>query len=131
MTECEASVRGATSEELPAVMNVLDGAMLDVEVEFVRNRTPGEVLVAVEDGRILGALVLDGDEIVAVAVRPGRRGQGIGSALVEAVTEGRGRLVAEFDTRLRPFYEPLGFDVVTVDGERCLGVRRTASESTE
>ena len=43
--------------------------------------------------------VLDGEEILAVAVRRRRRGQGIGSALVEAAGDRREELVAEFDDR--------------------------------
>jgi GNAT superfamily N-acetyltransferase len=43
--------------------------------------------------------VLDGEEILAVAVRRRRRGQGIGSALVEAALEDRDELVAGFDDR--------------------------------
>lgn len=126
------SVREATLDELPAVMGVLDGAMLDVGAERVRNRTPGDVLVAVAgadgpgDGRILGALVLDGDEVEAVAVRRRRRGQGIGTALVEAAADGRGALIAEFDAAARPFYEALGFEIERVgdgDSERFRGHR--------
>lgn len=117
------SVRAATLDDLPAVMGVLDGANLEVGAERVRHRTPEEVLVATEGGRILGALVLDGDEVEAVAVRPGRRGQGIGSALVCAAAERRGRLVAEFDDRVRPFYEALGFEIDEGDDGRLRGVR--------
>jgi len=43
--------------------------------------------------------VLDGEEILAVAVRRRRRDQGIGSALVEAAGDRREELVAEFDDR--------------------------------
>lgn len=59
-------------------------------------------------------------EIVAVAVRPGRRGQGIGSALVSAAASRREELVAGFDSDVRPFYESLGFEV-ECEGDRCRG----------
>jgi GNAT superfamily N-acetyltransferase len=107
-------IREAAGEDLPAVMNVLDGAALEIDVETVRAGIDGDgTLVAVSDdgGRVLGAVVLDGGHVVAVAVRRRRRGQGLGSALLEAAAERRERLVAEFDADLRPFYEGLGFAV--------------------
>ena len=147
-------VRPAREDELPAVMNVIDGALLEVDAEAVAERLGDDaVLVAVEDGRVLGACVVVADDLTgtgrpefvgpeardvradvgahlaAVAVRPGRRGGGIGSSLVAAAADRWGPLSATYDARLRSFYEPLGFDVVAVDGERCLGVRRTAGES--
>ncbi len=112
------AVREATVRDLPDVMNVLDGAVLDVDAGAVRERIADDaVLVAVAgDGeRVLGALVLSGHRIDAVAVRRRRRGQGIGSALVEAAGERRDRLTAEFDADLRPFYEGLGFTVEPTD----------------
>jgi GNAT superfamily N-acetyltransferase len=105
-------VREATREERPAVLNVLDGAMLATDGVGERIAA-GAVLVAVaENGeRVLGALVLDGTHIEAVAVRRRRRGQGIGTALVEAAADRRERLTAEFDADVRPFYEHLGFSI--------------------
>jgi GNAT superfamily N-acetyltransferase len=103
-------VRVARPDEHPSVMNVLDGAMLDVGADRVAADAT-TTLVACEAGRVLGALVLDGEEILAVAVRRSRRGQGIGSALIEAAGTRRERLVAEFRDRERPFYESLGFEI--------------------
>nr|WP_276261663.1 GNAT family N-acetyltransferase [Haloglomus sp. DT116] len=96
-------------------------AALEVDREAVM-AGEREVLVAVTDGRVLGALVLDGERIEAVAVRPGRQGQGIGSGLVAAAAAHRERLVAEFDAKLRHFYENLGFDAETEGEQRCRGV---------
>ncbi|GAA3871024.1 GNAT family N-acetyltransferase [Haloarcula argentinensis] len=102
-------------------MNVLDGAVLSIAVETVRaGAEDGSTLVAMSgdnetDGRVLGALVLDGIHIEAVAVRRRRRGQGIGTALVEAALGRRDRLTAEFDADVRPFYEALGFDTEPLD----------------
>nr|WP_254833078.1 GNAT family N-acetyltransferase [Haloglomus salinum] len=81
-----------------------------------------EVLVAVTDGRVLGALVLDGERIEAVAVRPGRQGQGIGSGLVAAASARRERLVAEFDRKVRDFYQSLDFDIEGLGESRYRGV---------
>ncbi|QLD86240.1 GNAT family N-acetyltransferase [Natronomonas halophila] len=118
MTDTE--VRIARDDEESTVRSICNAAMLEVPEAAVRE---GTVLVAVEGDRILGALVLDGEEIEAVAVRPGRRGQGIGAALVEAAAERRGELTAGFDSGVRPFYEALGFEVECEDG-RCRGVLR-------
>lgn len=120
----DVSIRPATVDDLPAVMTVFDAAVLETDVETVRSAIDRDgVLVAVAEDRVLGALLLVGDEIEAVAVRRNRRGQGIGSALVVAATERRDRVVAEFDPRVRPFYESLGFEVEpTDDPERYRGV---------
>ncbi|WP_049997937.1 GNAT family N-acetyltransferase [Halococcus sediminicola] len=110
-------VRTARPADLPAVMNVLDGASLSVDAENVRERiAAGVVLVAVADGRVLGTCVLDGREIDAIAVRRRRRGQGIGTALVEhAATSVDGALWADFHRRSRPFYDALGFAIKPTD----------------
>ena len=122
------AVREATPGEVADVLGVLDAAALATDHDRVRESVAaGSTLVAVRDGRdtdppsetVLGALVLVGidreddgaSEIDAVAVRRGRRAQGIGSALVAAAADRRDRLVAEFDAGVRPFYESLEFDV--------------------
>jgi len=121
------TVRVATVTELPDVMNVLDGAVLEADAARVRDRiAEAAVLVAVagDDSqrapsasqtggeRVLGALVLDGDHIDAVAVRRRRRGQGIGTALVDAAASRTdGPLVARFRAGVRPFYDSLGFAI--------------------
>lgn len=129
-------IREATPADVPAVCNVLDGAALETDVERIRASVDrGETLVAVSDadggataadpsdGTVLGALVREGDRVLAVAVRRRRRGQGIGSALVRAAAADRDRLVASFDADVAPFYESLGFDVVPLDSpDRCRGV---------
>ena len=130
-------VREATEADLPAVMNVLDGAALEIDVATVRaGIADNGTLVSVSGGsgadttaesdRILGALVLDGTHIDAVAVRRRRRGQGIGTALVETALHRRDRLTAEFDADVRPFYEQLGFDMEPLndEGGRFRGIRK-------
>lgn len=98
-------------------MNILDGASLAVDAETVRERIDTEtVFVAVADGRILGACVLDGPKIDAIAVRRRRRGQGIGGRLVErAAASVDGVLCADFHRRVRPFYDALGFAIEPTD----------------
>ena len=126
-------VRPATGDDLPAVMNVLDAAMLEVDASAVRDRIAGSdggggVLVAVAGERVLGACVVDpsdgaGGHVEAIAIRPGRRDQGIGSALVEAAVERWGPLAADFDEDVRPFYESLGFEVEQIGEGRLRGRR--------
>ena len=118
-------VREARVDEEASARGILNAAMLEVDDETFERAA---VLAAVEDDRTLGALVLDESEIDAVAVRPGRRGQGVGTALVEAAASRRDKLTASFDPGVRPFYESLGFDVdCGSDGEgdrRCRGTLR-------
>ncbi|WP_435334534.1 GNAT family N-acetyltransferase [Haloarchaeobius sp. TZWWS8] len=108
-------VRRAREDDREAVEAVLDAAML--QTDHVEGAVSGgDAFVAVEEGRVLGAAVLVQDEramhVDAIAVRPNRRGQGIGSALVEvAAAETDDRLTAAFDETVRPFYESLGFEV--------------------
>ena len=123
-------IRPATPADHLDVRRVLDAGVLQVPTDLAA-RT---VLVAVEsdtpaaDGEspVLGALVVDGERITAVGVRPRRRGQGIGTALVEAAARRRARLTAQFDPSVRPFWASLGFTIEPVDGreDRLRGVRR-------
>lgn len=38
-------------------------------------------------------------------------GRGVGTQLVRAALDRRGRLVVDFDGGVKPFYESLGFDI--------------------
>lgn len=123
-------VRPATASEQPAVANVLDGAALAVDhTRLAAIIDRGDVLVAVAGpgettDRIVGALVLEGRDIAAVAVRRRRRDQGIGTALVEDAASRRTTLLAEFESDVRPFWESVGFDVTPLPAStRCRGVR--------
>lgn len=118
-------IRPALPAEYVTVRSILEAALLEIEDGRLRRVS---VLVAGENGRILGALVLDGSKIEAIAVRPGRRGQGIGSKLVAAAGKRRPKLSAEFEPDVRAFYASLGFDIGAEDG-RCHGVLRTTFES--
>lgn len=141
-------VREATATERTDVLNVLDGSALATDIEVVTvGIESGDVLVAVtSDGdhgretasastdgeRVLGALVLDGGEITAVAVRRRRRDQGIGTALVTAASQRRDRLVARFETGVRPFWESLGFDISGVgESDQYRGVRSPSQSKPE
>ena len=119
------TLRPADPDDRAAVRNVVDGADLSLDVGVLDAALDhGDVYVAVSDAAIiLGTLVCDGTEIVAVAVRRRRRGQGIGSALVRAASADRDRLVAEFDPAVGPFWESLGFEIERRPSGRLRGVR--------
>ena len=122
------TVRPARRTELPEVRNVIDGAALALEHGRLRRALEtGDVLVAATEAVVVGALVLADDEVTAVAVRPGRRGQGIGRALVEAAAAGRDRLVAECDERVAGFWRALGFELESC-GDSRMGGRRVNAE---
>jgi GNAT superfamily N-acetyltransferase len=123
--------RTATADDLPSIMNVIDGAFLAIDASTVRARIPQSVLVAVDDDGVLGALVLNGNHIDAVAVRRNRREQGIGRALVEAASERRGRLTASFRPEVSLFYESLGFEIEQTSETRCHGVRPAVKSAVQ
>lgn len=120
------TVREATLDDREDAMFLLDGAMLEADAEAVRRRIDaGAVLLAATDGRVVGVCVLDGREIDQIAVRRERRGRGVGTALVESAAERvEGPVCAEFDDRVRPFYESLGFEVRETEAGRFRGVLR-------
>jgi GNAT superfamily N-acetyltransferase len=115
MTGSSSAVRPATDADLVAVMRLLDAAVLEADARVVGDRIDGDtdtVLVAEADSRVVGALVLDGSHIDAVAVQKERRGRGIGTDLVAAAAAHvDGGLTADFDEGVRPFYASLGFDI--------------------
>ncbi|WP_336325831.1 GNAT family N-acetyltransferase [Halovenus sp. HT40] len=131
-------VREATPSQHAELLSILDAAALQTDSEQTRAAIErGDVFVALpdrdSDGNrrdagsppVLGALVLDGQKITAVAVRPGRRGQGIGRALVARAQQSSQRLVAEFDPGVAPFWEAVGFEASEQSGaERLSGVWR-------
>lgn len=127
-------VRPARPDERLEVLRILEGALLEVDVEVLdRAIDADDALVAVEDERVLGAAVLlvrgertRAARIEAIATAPRQRRRGVGSALIDAAierVEGRAdRLVAEFDPRARPFYEACGFRIESIEKERLQGV---------
>lgn len=123
-------VREAQPDEHLAVRSLFDVAMLQVP-----DLLSMELLVAAADNRVVGAAAVDADgigdpgDIRAIAVRPRRRGQGVGSALVDAMEDRWDPVTAEFDERVRPFYETLGFDVEPVGDGRFRGVKRTTPDT--
>ena len=95
----------------------------DSAAELDRYLGLGHVLVAVQDGRLLGHLQLVGDEIKNMAVVEDRRGQGIGAALIRAAAgraadEGRRVLLVATgaaDIGNLRFYQRQGFRFRSVE----------------
>jgi ribosomal protein S18 acetylase RimI-like enzyme len=116
----EAAVREA--------VGVFEAALLDVSLDRVRAAaSPGDLLVATRDGRLVGALLLGASplpgarHVEAVAVRPWARRAGVGTALVDAAAEGR-RLTVDARPGVREFWESAGFTIAR-EGPRTWGVR--------
>ena len=117
-------LRRGDSDDVVGAMRVLQGALLDIDGSTVRDAAPaGELLLATERDWVVGALVLRDGHVEGVAVRRERRGQGIGSALVEAAVLDEGSTVtADFRAGVREFWKNLGFEVEQ-DGSRFWGIR--------
>jgi GNAT superfamily N-acetyltransferase len=116
-------IRSARDGEFLAVVRLLEGALLEVDPDRLREAVErDDVLVALEGGRVRGALVLEGSHVGAIAVRRRHRGRGIGSSLVRAAAAREGTITAEFDPGVREFYASLGFEIDCGDErDRCRG----------
>ena len=120
----DVELRRGTNDDVVAAMRVLQGALLDVDGSTVRDAAPdGELLLAETGDWVVGALVVRDGHIEGIAVRRERRGEGIGSALVEAaVADENGTVTADFRAGVRQFWKELGFEVEQ-EGSRFWGVR--------
>jgi len=125
----------ATPAHHAELLSILDAAAIRTDGDATRSAIErGDVLIALPDYGIeaqrdhsvpvVGTLAVDDAEIVAIAVRPGRRGQGIGRALVTRAKQDRQRLVAEFDPGVRPFWAAVGFEIQKGESNRLTGVWR-------
>jgi GNAT superfamily N-acetyltransferase len=147
--EVNLTVRVAGPDAFLDVMRVLEGALVDVGAETVRDAlAAGEVCVAERDGTVVGAVVLvdppaepprssDTDpapdrevtndsrgparHVAALAVRRRDRRRGVGSRLLATVAEERDRLTVDCRPELVGFYEAVGFEVSRRD-DRAWGV---------
>ncbi len=132
----EEQLRAFLSERSP------DGFVL---IATISDRTVGaiavrEAVAGDHDGasaEASGGVDVDADaapaaHIVALAVRPARRGRGIGHTLVSAGADrvAPRPLSAAFDERVRPFYSACGFDIEPRDG-RLWGIRRVDTDPTD
>ena len=92
------------------------------DFRFAHAKPGSDVLVAVEDGKIIGSVMVGHEGhrgwLYYVSADPARRGQGIGKAVVTAAEEwlrARGvpkamLLVRDTNTQVQGFYQGLGFE---------------------
>ena len=125
----ELTIRDATADDVVDVLRLVDAALLAIDHDAVVTAIDREdALVAVDDGTVVGALVLEprqqGAHVEAIAVHRDRRGQGIGRQLVDAAAERNSRLTADFRPEVEPFWCSLGFRVERRD-DRLWGERST------
>jgi ribosomal protein S18 acetylase RimI-like enzyme len=92
------SIRAATLDDVPAVLALWREADAEVTetddasaVEALLSRDPEALLVATDDHRIVGSVVAGWDgwrgQLSRLAVHPGARRRGLGTALVRAAEE--------------------------------------------
>lgn len=100
------------------------------QIEGYRRRMPVEFLpqvpeihVAVEDGKPVGFIGMNGDEIDMLFIEPANHGQGIGSALIDLVAESRRRLLVDVNEQ-----NPKGLEFYLGRGFRQVGHSETDPE---
>jgi GNAT superfamily N-acetyltransferase len=123
--------RHAYPDLLPAAIHTLD----EVATWFVDVLLPdAQTWIALDDGRIVAVLTLDGDDLDQLYVDPDFAGQGVGSTLVDLAKDLRPGGLAlwtfQTNTRAQAFYLHHGFtEVRRTDGatneERAPDVRMT------
>lgn len=118
-------IRLAEPADVADVARVIEGALLDVPVALETACTEGRVLVVGDP--IYGAAVIApsrwGGRLVALAVTPSRRGEGVATSLLEAALARWHPLSATIDDRVTPMYEALDFALYPVSDDRYRAVR--------
>lgn len=116
MTTESSTVREAADGDVVDVLRILDAAMLAIDYGTVATAIDrGDALVATDDERVVGAVVLssreDGAHVEAIAVQRERRDRGIGRRLIDAASDRNDRLTADFRGEIEPFWASLGFSI--------------------
>jgi GNAT superfamily N-acetyltransferase len=118
-------IRLAEPSDVAAVARVIEGALLEVPIALDTACGAGRVLVVGDP--IYGAAAIApsqrGGRLVALAVTPARRGEGVATRLLEAALERWQPLSATIDTRVLPVYEALDFALYPVSPDRYRAVR--------
>ncbi len=116
--------RPAIPSDIPSIMNIIDGALLQIDLKILNKRiSHRDVIVAESHTTIIGVVILTENVIDTIAVRSKRRNQGIGSALVFAAAEQvESPLTAEFDSTSLSFYQHLGFLISPLGENKYIGL---------
>lgn len=149
------TIRPATPNDAAAISRLVAQAVqrsnpknypAEIVAEVVRDLTPAGVakrmhgrstLVAVEDGKVVGTVCLDGAEVRTVFVLPGKQGRGIGKGLMrqleeDAKAQGLTRLSVPAPLGADGFYRALGYVAAEREnqGEAQATVRTIVLEKT-
>lgn len=118
-------IRVAEPTEVADVARVIEGALLDLPLELDTACAAGRILVVGDP--IYGAAVIApshcGGRLVALAVTPSRRGEGVATRLLQAAIERWHPLSATIDERVKALYEALDFALYPVSDDRYRAVR--------
>lgn len=112
------AVRELLPTELHEAEAILDQALLEFDRDRLLNPdSPGIRLGYILDDRLAGVAFVDECHIIAIAVRPRDRNQGIGRRLIDTISERCETVTATCEPRNREFYAALGFTLeATGDG---------------
>lgn len=129
-------VRIAKPDEVPEIMSILEGGLLEVSSDEIRAAVQLELVrVYVDSTRIIGVVVTRpthdwsseeypdaGIHIDAIAVRPNRRNQGIGRELIEEILACHDSATVTFEGHAKPFYRALNVSILKRENNTYLGV---------
>jgi putative acetyltransferase len=136
MMQTQEDITGITAEDLPRVVEVWEASvrathhfLTEANIQYIKSLVEDD-LAQVEtllgmrdgDGRVIGFIGVEGDEVAALFIHPAWRGQGIGRRLFRYAVEilGATRVdVNEQNDQAVGFYQRMGFEVVgrsAVDG---------------
>ncbi len=134
-------VRIAKPGEFTEIMSILEGALLDVRSDEVRSAIDSELVhVYVDHNQLIGVIVTNcankcpravddqfdaGIHIEAVAVRPNRRNQGIGRALIMTILACYDSATVTFEEHAKSFYDALNVCILTRQNNTYVGVLKS------
>lgn len=87
-------IRGGQIKDIESIKEI-DNASLKAKhsLDYFTNNLD-DILVAVEEDKVLGYIMVKGEEIMNLVVHPGSRGKGIGRKLIEEVMKKSNRFIS-------------------------------------